>query len=244
MYLHPTMNKIKLFVIAILIIIGLLLINFYISFGYGSFAGFIAEQRNLPEEEKLESLRHTALEQLTQTHSELNSLTGLTLYEKTHSDMCAKGDHSWKRNDPYAYICSYRLTYYYGTDREYKSLLLDLEKTLENSGWKIQIRSPEQPTISESVSTHSGEFLLAELPVYEKKMPDGNVTLTINGFNGYGGYWTKSNEEPTPFGFGIGILHEIYKNVSDKSPEEIFNKITSTGQDAIMFAISREYFRN
>ena len=162
------MKKLKYFVFAILIIIGLVLFNFYISFGYGSFGDFIAEQRSLPEEEKFESLRQAAVEQLTQAHSELSSIPGLTLYEKTYSDMCEKGDHSWKRNDPYAYVCSYRLTYYYGADREYKSLLFDLEQTLNDLGWVVQSRNPEQPTISESISAYSGKIFLVELPVFVK----------------------------------------------------------------------------
>ena len=70
------MKKIMLLVCAILIIIGLLIFNFYISFGYGSFAGFLAEQRNLPKEEKLESLRGYAVKHLTQAHAELGLSNG------------------------------------------------------------------------------------------------------------------------------------------------------------------------
>lgn len=158
------MKKIKLLVCAILIIIGLLIFNFYISFRYGSFDGFVAEHRNLPEAEKLELLRSDAINQLTQVHAELGLLTGLTLYEKTYSDLCSKGTHSWKREDPYAYVCSYRLTYYYGTNREYKELLLEVEQSLNDLGWTIQSRNPKQPTISESISQYSGEIFLVKLP--------------------------------------------------------------------------------
>jgi hypothetical protein len=238
------MKKVVFLVGAILIIIGLLVFNFYVSFGYGSFNGFLAEHRSLPDAERLELLRGDAVKQLTQAQAELGSLTGLVLYEETHSDMCAKGEHGWKREDPYAYICSYRLTHYYGTNREYKTLLLDLEKMLSDQGWVMESRSPEQPTISEALGQYSGEIFLVELPVYVKKVSGGNIRLTINGFDGYGGYWSKSSEEPNPFGFGIGIQQEIYKNESNKSPEEIFNKITSAGQDALMIAIARHYFSN
>lgn len=92
---------------------------------------------------------------------------------------------------------------------------------------------------------YSGEIFLVELPGYVKNAPDSQpIYLNINGFDGYGGYWTQAGEEPNPFGFGIGILQEIYKNQSNKSPEETFNAITSSGQDAIMIAISMVYFRN
>lgn len=56
---------------------------------------------------------------------------------------------------------------------------------------------------------------------------------------GYGGYWTTSSEEPDPFGFGIASYQEIYKNASNNSPEEIFNELISSGQDAIRIAISK-----
>lgn len=77
-----------------------------------------------------------------------------------------------------------------------------------------------------------------------KKVSDDNIRLTINGFDGYGGYWTKSSKEPTPHGFGTARYQDVYKNETNKSPEEIFNEITSFGQDAIIIAISRQYFRN
>jgi hypothetical protein len=244
--MRDTMKKAAFLVGIILIVVGLVIFNFFISFGYGSFWGFLSELRNPPSEKKLESLRSDAIEQLSQSHTELGSLTGLTLYEKTYSDMCAKGEHGWKREDSYAYVCSYRLTYYYGTDREYKELLLDLEKTLSELGWNPENRTPKRPTISEAIGGYTGDIFLAELPIYVQKMPDGHtIKLRINTFNGYDRDWIRSSrEEPDPFGFGIGINQEIYKDASDRSPEEIFNEITSSGQEAIMIAISREYFRN
>ena len=251
------MKKLKYLVYAILITIGLAILNFLISFGYGSFGGFIAEQRSLPKEEKLELFRSDAIKHLSLAHSELSPKTGLTLYEKTYFDKCAKGEHNWKREDSYAYVCSYRMTYYYGTNSDYENLLLDLEKTLDVLGWRTDFIFPEQPNISESISQHSGDIYLAELPTYRKEV-DGNypienicgnyeckyMYLAINGFNGYGGTWNIGVEEPDPFGFGIGILQEIYENQSNQSPEDISNTIISAGQQPIMIAISKAYFRN
>ena len=211
---------------------------------YGGIAGFLAEYRNPPKEDQLILLRGNAVEHLTQAHEELSSLAGLVLYNETYSDMCVKGNHTWKRSDSYAYICSYRLTYYYGTNREYKELLLDLEKTLNDSGWEVLGRNPEQLAISEVIGEYSGEIFMVELPVYQEEVSDGTIRLTINGFDGYGVHWTQSNREPSPFGFGVGISQEIYRNESDKSPEDIFSEIISLEQDAIMITISKEYFRN
>ena len=225
-----------------------LIFHFYFSFGYGSFEGFLAEQRSLPKEEQLALLRSAAVTQLTQAHAELNAFPGLTPVEKTVSDLCAKGTHNWKREDSYAYVCAYRLTTYYGTNREYPDLLIEVEQTLSDLGWVIQNRSPKQATISESIRQYTGEIFLVALPVYEKKGSPGkfnkNAHLTINGFDGYGGYWTKSSAEPTPLGFGTAIIQEIYRDESNKSPAEIFNRITSAGQNAILIAISIVYFRN
>jgi hypothetical protein len=85
---------------------------------------------------------------------------------------------------------------------------------------------------------------LVELPVYAKKVSGSSpILLTINGFDGYGVRWTKLSHEPDPF--GVIVIQEIYhKNESNKSPEEIFNKITSSGQEAIMFVIFKDYFIN
>jgi hypothetical protein len=202
--------------------------------------------RSLPGEAQLATLRGEAQAELTQAQAELGSIPGLTLYEKTFSDMCAKGDHGWKRSDDYAYVCAYRLTYYYGIQGDYREFLLGLEPTLEAAGWKIGEQTPGQPTLREALDQASGELFLAELPYYSQRISGGYpMFLAINGFyREGGGFWTKSTSEPDPFGFGIGILQEIYKNDSNQSPQAIFQRIVAAGQEAIMFSISKEYFRN
>jgi len=250
------LKYIKIFVLAILIFLGLLILNFYFSFGYGSFGGFLTEFRSLPGEEKLASLRGDAIQQLTLAHTDFSSLPGLILIEETYSDMCAKGEHGWKREDSYAYVCSYRLTAYYATNRDYKELLLEVDKAVNDLGWK-QNRTPAMPTISESMGQHPGDLYRAEFPFYIKELSDNypaennclqwyckRMVLAINGFDGYGGTWFTSNDEPDPFGFGIGIWQEVYKNASNASPAAIFDQITSSGRDVIMISISKEYFRN
>ena len=242
------------FVFGILIILGLLAINFYFTVGYGSFGGFLAEQRSFPKEEKLYQLRNDAITHLTQAHSELSSLSGLTFYEKTYSDMCAKGEHGWKRSDSFAYLCSYRLTYYYGINEDYKEFLLKMEKNLNDLGWSIQIYNPPQPTISESINQYPGDVFTAELPIYMKRFTENynffdkynkyNMYLRINNFPGYYSGWSELDKEPEPFDFGLAIGQVIYKNQSDISPNEIFSRISSAGQQRIMVVISQEYFQN
>ena len=238
------MKKIKYIVLAVIIIIGVWIVNFYFSFSFGSFHGFLAEQRSLPDEGTLEALRSEAIQELTQAHAEFSSFTDLALYETSYSDLCSKGTHSWKREDPFAYVCSYRLTYYYGSKRDYIDLLRDLEKTLGDLGWEFRSQNPEQATISEAIGDYSGEVYLVELPVYKKKVPGGSMYLTINGFDGYGVHWTTSNNEPSPHGFGTARYQDIYMDGSNISPEEIFNEIISGGQDAVMMAIHTAYFAN
>jgi hypothetical protein len=225
-------------------ILALLLCNFYVSFGYGGWRGFLAEFRRLPGDEKLEALRGGAAARLAQAHAEAASVAGLTPYEETFSDMCAKGEHGWKRSDPYAYVCAYRVTRYYGTDRDYRELLLDLEKDLGDAGWQIEARTPEQPTISAAMRGYSGEMYLLELPAYRKVVDGQSMTLVINGFDGYGVHWTQSGDEPDPFGFGIGLGQDVYKNSSNGSPKGVFDRIVASGRQAIMIAISTGYFGN
>lgn len=237
----------------VLLVLGVVLFigvssYFYITFGYGDLEGFLAELRNPPAEEKLEVLRNDAIEQITAVQEEFNALTGLEFYTQTFSDMCAKGEHNWKRSDSFAYLCAYRLTVYYGTDRDYEDLLLELEKTLGDNGWSIERRSPPQPTISDSLNAYTGEVYLVELPDFSKKISGirepGTVTLSINSFRGYGVPWTKTNNEPSPFGIGLAPGQIFLKDSSSGSPETIANLILSSGQQPIMFAISKEYFRN
>ncbi len=205
----PESRNCLIYLIAGLVLIAGVAGYFYTTFLYGSPGGFLAELRSPPAEDKLKVLRSDAIEQITLAQNGLGALEGLDFFEQTYSDMCAKGEHGWKRSDSFAYMCAYRLTYYYGTNRDYGELLLDLEKTLDTGEWDIEGRSPLQPTISEALQTGSDEIFLLELPDYRKKITatqkSGYVTLSINSFHGYGVPWTRSNDEPSPFGIGLGL---------------------------------------
>ncbi len=222
--------------------------NLYISFDYGSLGGLISEFKQPPDDKTLASRRSETKAELIGIQDNLSTIPGLTFYEKTWSDMCAKGEHGWKRSDSFAYTCAYRLTYYYGTNRDYKELLLDLEKKLEVGGWEISGRTSTTPTITDILATSSDELYLTELPDFVQRpsnpLQGGYTTLAINSFAGYGVPWTKSNNEPSPFGFGLGIGQTYYEDTSQGNPEAIFNRIKAAGQKPVMFALSRAYFTN
>lgn len=222
--------------------------SLYISFGYGSIGGLISELKQPPDERTLSTLRAETKTRLTSIQDGLAAIPGLTLYEKTYSDMCAKGEHGWKRSDSFAYMCAYRLTYYYGANRDYKELLLDLEKTLEAGNWEITGRTSTTPAIRDILAKTSNELYLVELPDFilrpSNPLQGGYTTLTINSFAGYGVPWTKSNDEPSPFGFGLGIGQTYYEDTSGGNPEAIARRIIDSGQLPLMFSISRPYFLN
>ena len=222
--------------------------NLYISFGFGSLDGLISEWKQPPNEKSLATLRAETKNDLTSIHDDLAVIPGLTLYEKTYSDMCAKGEHGWKRSDSFAYMCAYRLTYYYSTNRDYKELLLDLEKNLETGGWEISGRTSTMPTITDIVGKNSGDLYPVELPDFIQRPSDpfqgGYTTLAINSFAGYGVPWMKSNDEPSPFGFGLAIGQTYFEDTSKGNPEAIYSRIIQSGQKPVMFAVSRAYFTN
>ncbi len=237
-------------IILSLLFLGLLCFfaDLYISFGYGSLGGLISELKQPPDERTLSTLRAEIKTRLTSIQDGLAAIPGLTLYEKTYSDMCAKGEHGWKRSDSFAYMCAYRVTYYYGANRDYKELLLDLEKTLEAGNWEITGRTSTTPAIRDILAKTSNELYLVELPDFilrpSNPLQGGYTTLTINSFAGYGVPWTKSNDEPSPFGFGLGIGQTYYEDTSGGNPEAIARRIIDSGQLPLMFSISRPYFLN
>lgn len=222
--------------------------NFYISFGYGSLDGLISEWKQPPDQKTLYPLRQETIRQLTFIQDDLAALTGLTLYEKTFSDMCAKGKHDWKRSDSFAYTCMYRLTYYYGTNRDYKELLLDLEKKLKAGGWVTSLRTSTTPTITDIVAKSSDEPYLVELPDFflkPTKQPQGEyVILSINSFKSLDPNWTKMIREPSPFRIGLGIGQVFYEDSYVNNPEATVRKILDSGQQPVMFAVSKAYFAN
>lgn len=243
------MRRTPLTILGIFLLAGLCFLSyFYISFGYGGLQGFIAELKRPPSDSRLIELRGKAIININDAQNELATLPGLTFYEKTHSDMCAKGEHGWKRSDSFAYVCAYRSTFYYGTNRDYRELMRNLEQKLADGGWDREGKTPLQPTISQALEKADGEIYLVELPDYIKKVDQdiipGYMTLAINSFHGYGVSWTRSSDEPSPFGYGLAIGQEYYQDSSGSSPEAIAQKIMATGQQPVMFAISKEYFSN
>jgi len=221
--------------------------NLYFSFGYGSFSGFLSELQQPPDDKTLASRRAETIASLSGIQDDLSTIPGLTLYNETYSDMCAKGEHGWKRSDSFAYTCAYRLTRYYGTTRDYKALLLDLDSRLQAGGWDISGRTASTPTLPDVLSQASGDLYLVEVPDFIKRENaswGGYTSLAVNSFSGYGIPWTKSNDEPSPFGFGLGIGQTYYEDTSNGNPEAIAKRILAAGQQPVMFAISRAYFTN
>lgn len=243
------MRRTTLTILGILILAGLCLLSyFYLSFGYGGLNGFISELKQPPSESRLMELRKKAIIEINDAQTKLASLPGLTFHERTYADMCAKGEHGWKRSDSFAYVCAYRTTLYYGTKRDYREVLLELEQILAEGGWEREGRSPIQPTISQALDKASGEVYLVELPDYtkpvNKNIIPGHMILAINSFHGYGVPWISLSDEPSPFGYGLAIGQEYYQDTSDSSPEAIARKIMAAGEQPVMFAISIEYFSN
>jgi hypothetical protein len=239
------MKRIPLIVMAICLIGGLLIARLVVSVRYGSFQGLLAEYRTLPKAETLSSLRNDTQEKLTHAQAEFASISGLTPYAQSHSTMCTKGEHNWKIDDPHAYVCSYRLTYYYGTHREYTTLLLELEQSLRDQGWHIRSGTPVQLTIGQSLEQYSGNIFSVPLPVYTKTASDGrSMNVTINGFNGASGALMFADEEPYPFDFGVGVLNVLQDDHSTVSPKAIYDSVISAQQQPLVISISEEYFRN
>jgi hypothetical protein len=222
--------------------------NFYVSFGYGGLGGFISELKQPPDEKTLASRRTETKASLTAIQNGLAAIPGLTFYAETYSDMCAKGEHGWKRSDFFAYRCAYRITRYYGTSRDYKAVLLDLNSQLQADKWDISGRTETTPTLPDVIAQATGDLTLVELPDYINRAPNkslgGYITLAINSFTGYGVPWTKSNDEPSPFSFGLGIGQTYNEDTSNGNPEAIASQILAAGQQPVMFAVSSAYFSN
>lgn len=240
---------------SIVVILGILLLgllcffaNFYISFGYGSLGGFISELKQPPDEKTLASRRTGVIASLAGIQDSLATIPGLTFYAETYSDMCAKGEHGWKRSDSFAYQCAYRVTRYYGVTRDYKSLLLDLDNRLQADHWEISGRTETSPTLADVVAHAHGDLAQVELPDFILREPGslwgGYTILAVNSFDGYGVPWMKSNDEPDPFGFGLAIGQTYYEDTSKGNPEAIANQILAADQQPLMFAVSQTYFSN
>ena len=229
-----------------MVVFGFIVAYFYSVLVYGGFRGLISEFRDLPSEARLVQMRSDVAEDLAQEHSEFSSIDGLTFYKETHSDVCVKGEHGWKRSNSFAYLCSYRITYYYGTSRDYYNLLLEIEEFLDGSDWKIQNTNPPRKTISEAISENLKEAFLADLPIYTKKNSTNNNTmyLRVNNFPGRSSGWKELAEEPFPFMFGFSRYQIVHQDQSSVSPNEIFQDISSAGQQRLMIVISEDYFRN
>lgn len=126
--------------------------------------------------------------------------------------------------------------------------MLELEQKLADTGWDREGKTSNQPTIALALEKAADELYLIELPDYRKPVDRAIIpaymTLAINSFRGYGVPWTKSDDEPSPFGFGLAIGQDYYIDSSNGAPNVIAKRIIQSGHQPIMFAISREYFSN
>lgn len=238
-------KKLLYSIFGILFIVILFVAHFIISFGFGGYKGFLSQFQNLPNNTKLEKLRSEAQDHISHEHIQIRSLDGLTLYEETYSDMCAEGEHDWKRSDSFSYVCAYRIAQYYGVSENYDSYLLKIQNKLSEIGWELRKQNPPQKTITEIVQQNMENIFEAEYPVYYKRVDKNRIlSLRINNFPGYYSGWSSLEKEPYPFGFSVSSYQIKYENQSQVSPDDIFRRIASSGQQKLFIVISETYFRN
>lgn len=92
-----------------------------------------------------------------------------------YNDDCKKGQHNFEVKDPYAYICSRKLTRYYGFNGDFKQTMQALGGQLKSAGWAEYYSSSIEATLDSYYDTYyqgpGTEYTVKNLPaaVYTKE---------------------------------------------------------------------------
>jgi hypothetical protein len=156
--IEATGNVILIALIIILSIPAIGIIWLALSFS-GGLDGWLDERKGAPDANspKIVQKREDAKKTINSSFDEIKNGSGLNQYASSFHDRCYKGEHSWKRNDSYAYRCSYLETRYYGFSDDFRQKILDFDDVLKKNGWEMDFPG-YRGSISEVINDYYDEY--------------------------------------------------------------------------------------
>lgn len=129
----------SLITLIILILIAIFVTWFIVSFSYGSFSGFFYELKPEPnwESNKIMQVRNNTIDEFNSFNKEIKNQMNFNSHGSAFSDICVKCEHNWKISNSCSYTCTYKETYFFSFNSDFRETLLKLHSTIKNFGFGI-----------------------------------------------------------------------------------------------------------
>lgn len=156
-------------------------------------------------------------------------------------DYCVKGDHSWKRNDPFAYECTLNVARYYAFNDDFRAELVKLETVFNSEGW-----SNDGKSISKMLKTYYDDKrntnyaktgLVSSLPSLDFDYYKVNIMYAQQETPLSEIQYLQSNLD------GISY-NEVYSSSSAYKLEDVFSSVMRDSKYLLIILIKQNYFSN
>jgi hypothetical protein len=175
----------------------------------------------------------------------------LTYFAQSIHDQCYMGQNSWKVKEGYSNRCSYRVTYFYGFDGDFKEVMTKFDDDLLKSGWKAASPIFSLKYIFQNYydsfygadkpkpGNFPDQYLVSDMPKTGYKK-DSLVLSVV--------YAEKRTKDLFEIDSAQSILRggllEFYEHKEFQDVKKLFNEITLKNEYVVTLSIQDDYFEN
>jgi hypothetical protein len=173
-----------------------------------------------------------------------------TYFAQSIHDQCYLGQNNWKVKEGYSNRCSYRVTYFYGFNGDFKEVMSEFDDDLLKSGWEAPSTFSLKYIFQHYYDSFYGadkpkpgnfpdQYLVSDMPKtgYQK---DSLVLSVV--------YAEKKTKDLFEVDSAQNILRggllEFYENKEFQDVKKLFNEITLNNEYVVTLSIQDDYFEN
>jgi hypothetical protein len=233
----------------VIILLAILVFSyFFLSFN-GGLGGWLSGLKRAPDwnSSDIAQARNKTKDSIASMQTSIQNRMNFNSHGSTFNDQCVKGDHDWKRNDPYAYRCTYRLTNFYSFNTDFRNTMLELESVLVSNGWQGTWQN-DPKSISKMIreyyddkeNTNYGRTgLVSSLPSVDFYQIYGSNNLHIEYAQRETG-----NLDQISYVFSSPNYNQVYSQKSPVDLQSLFKTATKTDKYFLTISVEQEYFEN
>jgi hypothetical protein len=242
-------NAVRNIIIAIISTIAFIVACGYLSLVItfeGGIDGFISNRKPAPNPNSsaMNAKREAVTAEINQSFDEIQNTLHYNYYETATHDYCSRGSSSWKRSDGYAYLCSLRITKFYGFNGDFRQQIIDFEQKIISIGWirpfyKLD-NNPCEKMLEEYYDPYP-EKLVSDLPSFDCRYEKDDLSLEPKFAEKETRSFILQNAVQEVSG---GTYDEIYDEKNFQDSSLVTKMITDTDRFVLIISIQKSYFQN
>jgi hypothetical protein len=227
-------------------VVASLIIFIYLSVN-GGISGTIKSLVSEPnwDEASITSARNKTKAQLKIVLQNIENQTVFNFEDEYVFDYCVKGDHGWKRNDPFAYKCTLELTHFYSFNDNFRDKLVELNSVLVKEGFKAEWKPMDSMLENYYDDLKNSNFgrthLVSSLPPMSYSDKNHWVYLNID-YSQIGS--TTSDIQSIQNRLDDSQYNQVYSFSSPVKFNDIFVKSTKNNKYLLTVTVRSDYFSN